>query len=498
MPSHFGPDPGDDSDDEQLLRRDEYGELFEDYGFVKRAEDFKTAGNEEFKKERYEKALREYDNALDQLVTVAYDKSITIGKKKWNDIVICRSTLHLNKSTCYFKMKNWQKSLDEALQCLVGNVRDEMMFTDPLIRNKVKQEEQKTGSLSMLLVEDRLPKSTRSKAWFRVSKCYAQLKFLDRAKEALDKSLEVADADQQLILDIAQHAVHIEALERDEKNKQKRQFRGFFDKLQDRGGYAEGRNKKPESWDRLNYSEKYREVGEEEYEGYCGEARYYGGFAQRPDPDDILGVQRDYEDKIIRTMPPGVNMEVAIKHYEKAKVSKIDKSFQQYLEHKGQDEEDYGASQGMAPPLVDEFGHPLSPGFEPNMAGLPPPPKESVPPRPRRKDETPLRWDSGKRPGSYARVRSFSPRRAARSKSPGAGRFDPAEVWSRRLEEGAEREAEWRYQFEQQQIDEQEEEELRKARERMEKQRRERVNKQKKVWLEALDDSTDDERPQLK
>ena len=36
-------------------------------------------------------------------LTIAYDKSIVIGKKKWNDIVVMRSTLHLNKSTCFYK-----------------------------------------------------------------------------------------------------------------------------------------------------------------------------------------------------------------------------------------------------------------------------------------------------------------------------------------------------------------------------------------------------------
>ena len=36
-------------------------------------------------------------------LTVAHDKSILIGKRKWNDVVVLRSTLHLNKSTCHYK-----------------------------------------------------------------------------------------------------------------------------------------------------------------------------------------------------------------------------------------------------------------------------------------------------------------------------------------------------------------------------------------------------------
>ena len=46
-----------------------------------------------------------YDSAwLASRLTIAYDKSILIGKKKWNDVVVLRSTLHLNKSTCHYKL----------------------------------------------------------------------------------------------------------------------------------------------------------------------------------------------------------------------------------------------------------------------------------------------------------------------------------------------------------------------------------------------------------
>merc|ERR1719356_2165476 len=100
----------EDTDSEEELRVDEYGDRFEDYGFLDRAEEHKKAGNADFQKERYEKALKEYDNALDQLLTVAYDKSIIVGKSKWNDIVVFRSLIHLNKSTCFFKLEEWVKS----------------------------------------------------------------------------------------------------------------------------------------------------------------------------------------------------------------------------------------------------------------------------------------------------------------------------------------------------------------------------------------------------
>merc|ERR1719343_628179 len=89
-------DSDSDSDDEEgprtKLRRDEYGEKFEDYGFLKRAEEFKASGNDNFKKERYEKAMCEYNKALDQIITIEHDKSIIIGNRKWQDVVALRST----------------------------------------------------------------------------------------------------------------------------------------------------------------------------------------------------------------------------------------------------------------------------------------------------------------------------------------------------------------------------------------------------------------------
>ena len=39
------------------------------------------------------------------------------------------------------RLKDWQQSLDAALECLVGNHRDEMLFTDPHIRHKLKESE---------------------------------------------------------------------------------------------------------------------------------------------------------------------------------------------------------------------------------------------------------------------------------------------------------------------------------------------------------------------
>ena len=123
-------------------------------------------------------------------LTIAYDKSIVIGKKKWNDIVVMRSTLHLNKSTCFYKphpqltfleimeqgvfvprLKDWQQSLDAALECLVGNHRDEMLFTDPHIRQKLKESEawpRKSRPVAVLY----LYATSRAKVRAKIGSCW--------------------------------------------------------------------------------------------------------------------------------------------------------------------------------------------------------------------------------------------------------------------------------------------------------------------------------------
>lgn len=250
-----------DSDEEPELRTDEYGERFEDYGFLKRADEHKQAGNADFKKDRFEKALKEYECALDQLLTVAHDKSIIIGKQKWNDVIVLRSTIHLNKSACQFKLKNWQGAADAALECLMGNIHEEMMFTDPAIRAKVKQSQQKHGNSDSPFLEQKLPKATRAKAWFRLSKSHANLGHLDRAKEALAKAKENQE-DRQGLTEMNEHALRIEALDKQQKQRQKQQFKGFFEKLQERGGYVDTKTVAKAHWDTLDYAQKLKQVEE--------------------------------------------------------------------------------------------------------------------------------------------------------------------------------------------------------------------------------------------
>jgi len=337
MPSHFGPDVRDsDSEDEEFKnKQDEYGDYFEDYGFFERAQDKKADGNAEFKKERYESALKEYDACLELLLTVAYDKSIMIGNKKWNDIVCFRSLVHLNKSTCYFKMRDWTKANAEALECLMGNMRDEMMYTDPHIRAKVKASDRKHGHTGATLVEQRLPRSTRAKAWFRVSQCYARLEYLDRAREALAKSLEMAD-DQALLADLSHFSLKLEVLEKQQKERQKKQFAGFFDKLQDRGGYAD--NKKPAAppGGGLNYDQRFGGIEDQEDDAY-------------PFIESASGQQEETRREVVEARPFGrltaklqdevkaalpEDVQSVLDDLERAKNEMINRSFEDYWAQK--------------------------------------------------------------------------------------------------------------------------------------------------------------------
>ncbi|CAE7775332.1 unnamed protein product, partial [Symbiodinium pilosum] len=434
-------------------KRDEYGDLFEDYGFLKRAEARKEAGNEAFGKERFEKALAEYDDALEQLLTVAYDKSIVVGKRKWNDVVVMRSTLHLNKSTCFYKMKDWQQSLDSALECLVGNHRDEMLFTDPHIRHKIKESERKSGHSGVNLVEFRLPRTTRAKAWFRASQCYGHLDFLDKAKDALAKALEACD-DQGMIAEISQHSLRLDTLERLQKDKQKKQFAGFWDKFQDRGGYSESGKQETQDWDKLKYWERFKHV--EDYE----EMYMYVDQEQQQQQDPKKG----YAAELLHHLPPGAKWDSAVKGLTKKMYRNIDKSFEEYLQKKGAGAEEVGQA-------MPEEGH--SPRIE-----LPPETKDVVPPRPRRKEEVKLAYSPrGGRPGARTR--------AARSPSPAP---NPRDEYARHYKSHAKQEKAWMDKAAAEALDSEEEQELQEARDRMAMQRWERLNKERKAWLEALDD----------
>lgn len=465
MPSHFGPNVSDsDSEEEVKIKRDEYGDIFEDYGFLKRVEEHKEKGNSEFKRERYERAMKEYDMALEDLLTVAYDKSIVLGKRKWNDIVVLRSTIHLNKSTCHYKLERWQDAADEAHECLVGNVRDEQMFTDPHIRAKVKQAEKKYGRSDVTLVEQRLPRALRAKAWFRLSRCYLHLEYVDKAKDTMAKALEMCD-DDDLLGEMTQHSLRLEALERHQKERQKKQFRGFWDKLQDRGGYVERRAEKEAQrqaeWDNLNYEEKFSKVQElddsedEDEEGAMPPLQ--GSKAAQNE-----AFQVGFEDYLRQSLP-GVRVDSAAADLQRARQQGVDQSFDSYWSQKGLQEEDELDVGAGAP-------------RQPAEAWPPPQSDRQLPPRPQRSEEVPLRWTPGREPRVEQQL----------------GADDAAEAWARREEEAARKERRWRMEFDKRQRDEQEDEDLRLARERLRQQDQQKVTQRARRRMDALDNSDDD------
>lgn len=425
---------------------------------MKRAEEHKEKGNSNFKQERYERALKEYDMSLECLITVAYDKSIVLGKRKWNDVVVMRSTVHLNKSTCHYKLERWQRAADEANECLVGNIRDEQMFTDPHIRNKVKQAEKNHGRSDVTLVEQRLPRPVRSKAWFRLSRCYTQLEYVDRAREAMAKALEMCD-DDGLLAEMTQHSLRIDVLERQQKERQKKQFKGFWDKLQDRGGYVEQRAEREKQrkaeWDSLNYEERFSKIHElDDSEEEDDMPPVHGGPAPKAD-----AFQADFEDYLRQSLPPGASVQSATEELQRARRQGVDRSFDAYQAEKAQQDERAAERRQAA-------------------EARPARPQGQAPPRPERIDEVPLRWLPGQE---------------SRTEAAAAGPGDAAEAWAQRQEEAARKERLWRMDYERRKRSEEEDEELRKARERVLQQELQKAGQRARRRLDALDESSSED-----
>merc|ERR1719195_234085 len=246
--------------DDEPESKDEHGEPFKDFGFLRRVEALKSAGNAKFKKDSYGKALKEYESALELLQAISQDKAIILSEKKMKDIVTLRSTIHLNRSTCYYKLKNWQKSVEEASKCLAGDDLEELKCNDPYLGGKVEHLDRKLGYINVAYVEHRLPKATQAKAWFRMSRCYVNLGYSDRAKQATTKARKACQAcnDKQLLTEISQHWKHINILEKKQRERQQKQFEGYFDKLGAQGGYMSKKMSNKARWDKLSYAQKLK------------------------------------------------------------------------------------------------------------------------------------------------------------------------------------------------------------------------------------------------
>jgi len=163
----------------------------------------------------------------------------------------------LNKSPCYFKLRSWTEAVDSAQEFLIGNPRDQMMYTDPRIRAKIKEAQKEQGFSGMTLLEDRLPRTLRAKAWFRLSQCYTNQGYSERAREAAAKAREFCD-DSEMSAELTRHSRQIGALEGSQRSRQKKQFRGFFQKLQDRGGYLDEAAQRKVRLEGLTYQQKLR------------------------------------------------------------------------------------------------------------------------------------------------------------------------------------------------------------------------------------------------
>mmetsp|Transcript_74251 Transcript_74251/g.150800 ORF Transcript_74251/g.150800 Transcript_74251/m.150800 type:complete len:351 (+) Transcript_74251:82-1134(+) len=215
---------------------DQYGDLFLDFGFLQKAEDCKASGNAAFKKDQFDEALLEYDAALALLKTLAEDPSIKLGKRKWDDIVILRSTIHLNKSACHYKAKSFGPAIEEASACLVGNVREDVKNAALHVQRRWEELSEKKAWLSVPEVDRRLPKSMCAKAWFRLTKCHARLGYPDRAKYVAAQALKCCDS-KDLRTEILQFSKPFDSMVARQKAMQKKKYNVLWKKLDMEGGY---------------------------------------------------------------------------------------------------------------------------------------------------------------------------------------------------------------------------------------------------------------------
>uniref|UniRef100_A0A7S1SEN9 Uncharacterized protein n=1 Tax=Alexandrium catenella TaxID=2925 RepID=A0A7S1SEN9_ALECA len=281
------------------------------------------------------------------------------------------------------------------------------------------------------------------------------------------KALEMCD-DDELLGEMTQHSLRLDALERHQKDKQKKQFKGFWDKLQDRGGYIERRAEKDAQrkaeWDNLNYEDKFykiQELDDSEDEDDDAMPPMYNSAPQgNAAQNDAF--QADLEEYLRQSLP-GARVDSAAADVQRARQEGLDQGFDAYWEQKGQEDE-MGAGVGAA-----RRRQPAQAWSSPSADG-------QAQQRPQRSEELPLRWAPGAEP------------RAEQAMGP----EDAAEAWARRQEEAARKERRWRMDYEKRQRDEREDEDLREARERLRQQEQQKAAQRVRRRMDALDNSDDD------
>lgn len=251
-------------------------------GFLGRVEEHKKAGNAAFGKQDFAGAVAEYDAGLQLLVTVAEDRAIVIGQKKWNQVIVLRALLHLNKSACHCKTGAWREAVADASACLQGNLPTETKLTHPHILSAAKRS-------SIPDVDPRLSAAVRSKAWFRLSEGYLRLGYFARAKHAAARALGACE-DEKLRALVDGHSQKVDALAKRAKRQQLRHFRGYWTKLeQQQGGYVKRdlskRGQTKSKWEGLGAAERLQHVNaldgsdgdsDSDYEGFADEGRAAG------------------------------------------------------------------------------------------------------------------------------------------------------------------------------------------------------------------------------
>merc|ERR1711948_212536 len=108
--------------------------------------------------------------------------------------------------------------------------------------------------------EKRLPKVTQAKAWFRMAKCYAQMGFPIRAQHIILKAREVCDGDKMMMEEISTLWKQVSVVKKKQKEKQAKQFEGYFEKLGNQGGYMTKKMTKSHKYGQMTLEQKVRHL----------------------------------------------------------------------------------------------------------------------------------------------------------------------------------------------------------------------------------------------
>lgn len=250
-------------------------EPFEDFGFLAKTEEKRQEGNHHFREGKYEEAIYSYGEAMMCATTMTTDPSIKLGKSKWAEVLILRSTIALNKSTAHLKIGEYRVAAEMAVECVFGPPRERQVTAEAKAQREQEYLiEQEGMALGFIPPKDppkklkplwkKLPRALRAKAWFRVAQCNAALDYPDRVREALAMALN--DCTDDTIPEIQQFVIRFNQDQKDHKLKEKKMYMGFFNKLDESGGYMNDfhtqQKEKRKRFDALSIEEKFRKVNE--------------------------------------------------------------------------------------------------------------------------------------------------------------------------------------------------------------------------------------------